>query len=76
MVEAVGFEPTSENRQPEAHTCLSPHFKLSPHPPPQGELRNRPARLVSSLRPGRNGKTSPNCDIPSAAQAAAGRRVA
>jgi len=29
MVEAVGFEPTSENRQPEAHTCFSPRLDLA-----------------------------------------------
>ena len=29
MVEAVGFEPTSENLQPEAHTCLSPLLNLA-----------------------------------------------
>ena len=25
----MGFEPTSENCQPEAHTCLSPHLNLA-----------------------------------------------
>jgi len=29
LVEAVGFEPTSENHQPEAHTCLSPRLDLA-----------------------------------------------
>ena len=75
MVEAVGFEPTSENRQTEAHTCFSPRLKLSPFPSPRGKLRSRPARIVLSSSPGHSRKTSPNCDIPSAAQAAAGRRA-
>ena len=26
MVEAAGIEPASENHQPKAHTCLSPHL--------------------------------------------------
>jgi hypothetical protein len=29
LVEAVGFEPTSENLQPEAHTCFSPRLNLA-----------------------------------------------
>jgi len=44
MVEAAGIEPASENLQPKAHTCLSPHLQLSLPPAPQGKLRDRPAR--------------------------------
>jgi len=59
MVEAAGIEPASENRQPEAHTCLSPRFKLSPHPAPWGKLWNRPARFILSSCPGRSQENQP-----------------
>jgi len=59
MVEAAGIEPASENRQPEAHTCLSPLLLLSLHPAPWGKLRNRPARFFLSSRPGRRREDQP-----------------
>ncbi len=71
----MGFEPTSENLQPEAHTCLSPHLTLTS----SGALGRAPesASPVFSRLPAPDGfgKTSLMFDVPSAAQAIAGRRA-
>ena len=75
MVEAVGFEPTSENLQPEARYMLVPSFK---------------SRLIRRLResfgigqpgfsyppaPDGVGQTSLVCDVSAAVQAPAAKRA-
>ncbi len=74
-MEAVGFEPTSENRQPEALHMLVPAFG--------SRLIQRLGESFGIGQPGLShpsapdevGRTSPMFDVPSAARAPAGRRA-
>ncbi len=74
-MEAVGFEPTSENRQPEARHMLVPAFGSRLIQRLGESFGISQPGLSRPPAPGGAGKTSLMFDVPSAAQAPAGRRA-